>query len=399
MCQAGRFSATVDGNCDGTCEAGFYCAPGARSARDAPCPRSGDVFCPPGSERPRPVAAGFYALYDGALPVGEAACPRGSYCVAGKRLPCPAGTYGNVSALSTSGCSAACGGAGEYCPEGSLVPLKCPPGSVLHRRQRPQPVSARHIWSDGGVRRRALQRAVSAGSYCPAGSVLPTACLRERTENHRAQGPHMHGALSRGPLLSREQHVPRAVRRHDGGLGRLRQEAVLPGWRGSPASDTSRLLRYWRLPRGRSREAPCESGYRCHLGVRHACAPGTHEPAAGAEATQVDAAQCRPCPPGHYCPRGTGAAKPCPAGTYGNVIGNETGLSTAACSGPCYRGHYCPEGSVLPTPCPPGTFGNQTGLTTAACSAACFPDSTGECSPSQCEEGYYCPAGSTGRER
>ena len=35
-----------------------------------------------------------------------------------------------------------------------------------------------------------------------------------------------------------------------------------------------------------------------------------------------------------------------------------------------------------------------------ACSAACFPDSTGECSPSECEEGYYCPAGSThGRER
>ena len=60
----------------------------------------------------------------------------------------------------------------------------------------------------------------------------------------------MHGALSRGPLLSREQHFARAVRRHDGGLGRLRQEAVLPGWRGSPASDKSRLLRYWWLPRG-----------------------------------------------------------------------------------------------------------------------------------------------------
>jgi hypothetical protein len=60
----------------------------------------------------------------------------------------------------------------------------------------------------------------------------------------------MHGALSRGALLSREQHFPRAVRRHDGGLGGLRPEAVLPGWRGSPASDTSRLLRYGRLPRG-----------------------------------------------------------------------------------------------------------------------------------------------------
>ena len=73
----------------------------------------------------------------------------------------------------------------------------------------------------------------------------------------------------------------------------------------------------------RSREAPCESGYRCHLpGVRHACAPGTHEPAAGVEVTQVDAAQCRPCPPGHYCPQAT-APRNRAAGTYGNVIGND----------------------------------------------------------------------------
>jgi hypothetical protein len=60
----------------------------------------------------------------------------------------------------------------------------------------------------------------------------------------------MHGAVSRGALLSREQHFARAVRRHDGGFRRLYQEAVLPRWRGSPASDTSRLLRYGRLPRG-----------------------------------------------------------------------------------------------------------------------------------------------------
>ena len=60
----------------------------------------------------------------------------------------------------------------------------------------------------------------------------------------------LHRSLPRGPLLSREHHFPRAMRRHDGGVGRLHQEAVLPGWRGSPASDTSRLLRYRGLPRG-----------------------------------------------------------------------------------------------------------------------------------------------------
>ena len=96
-----------------------------------------------------------------------------------------------------------------------------------------------------------MQRALSARVVLSRGLCatdgLSTGNLRRIIA---AQGPYMHGALSRGPLLSREQHSPRAVRRHDGGLGRLRPEAVLPGWRGSPASDTSRLLRYWRLPRG-----------------------------------------------------------------------------------------------------------------------------------------------------
>ena len=55
------------------------------------------------------------------------------------------------------------------------------------------------------------------------------------------------------------------------------------------------------------------------------------------------------------------------------------------------------SGSALPAPCPPGTYGNATGLTTAACSAACFPDVTDPsvCAPAACEEGYYCPEGST----
>ena len=224
----------------------------ARSARDAPCPRSGDVFCPPGVDRPRPVAAGFYALYDGALPVGEAACPRGSYCAAGKRLPCPAGTYGNVSALSTSGCSAACGGAGEYCPEGSLVPLKCPPGSFCTGGAAPaaNPCPPGTFGQTAGVRRRALQRAVSARVVlsrwlCVTDGLSAGNVWRIPT----AQGRGMHGALSRGPLLSCEQHL-RPCR----AKARWRRPKVSPGGRsarlaGSPASDTSRLLRHGR--RGR----------------------------------------------------------------------------------------------------------------------------------------------------
>ena len=110
------------------------------------------------------------------------------------------------------------------------------------------------------------------------------------------------------------------------------------------------------------------------------------EPATG------DAA-CARCPPGHYCPRASAEPVPCPAGTFGNA----SGLEDAACDGLCGRGTYCEAGSVLPTPCPAGTYGNATGLTTPACSSSCFPDvaEPSVCALAACEEGYFCPAGST----
>ena len=227
LCQAGRFSATVDGNCDGTCEAGYYCAPGARSARDAPCPRSGDVFCPPGSERPRPVAAGFYALYDGALPVDEAACPRGSYCAAGKRLPCPAGTYGNVSALSTSGCSAACGGAGEYCPEGSLVPLKCPPGKFCTGGSAPAAPCPPGTFGQTA----ALGDARAAGPVRP-GRIVPLAlCYRRLARREPMENHHGSRTLHARRLVPRATIVPRTALRPCRAKARWRPRKASPGGR------------------------------------------------------------------------------------------------------------------------------------------------------------------------
>ena len=39
-----------------------------------------------------------------------------------------------------------------------------------------------------------------------------------------------------------------------------------------------------------------------------------------------------------------------------------------------------------------GLFGNQTGLISAECSSSCWE---GGCVDSLCQEGYYCPPGST----
>jgi hypothetical protein len=62
---------------------------------------------------------------------GENVCPRGEYDNFGTCLPCPRGTYGEVSGLKLPVCS-------EYCPKGRYNPafggktledcMPCPPG-------------------------------------------------------------------------------------------------------------------------------------------------------------------------------------------------------------------------------------------------------------------------------
>jgi sugar lactone lactonase YvrE len=62
-------------------------------------------------------------------------CPTGSYCPLGSvnPTPCPAGTFGNASGLSSAACSGACTSApGFYCPAGSTAAnatLLCPTGA------------------------------------------------------------------------------------------------------------------------------------------------------------------------------------------------------------------------------------------------------------------------------
>ena len=51
-------------------------------------------------------------------------CEPGSYCITGIKKLCPAGTYGNISALTTRKCSGPCP-AGYFCPEATTSPIIC----------------------------------------------------------------------------------------------------------------------------------------------------------------------------------------------------------------------------------------------------------------------------------
>lgn len=163
-----------------------------------------------------------------------------------------------------------------------------------------------------------------------------------------------------------------------------------------------------------------------------------------------DAAHCRDCPPGYYCDNvatelklkicnsgqkcGFGESTvagsgDCTAGTYCPVGERELPCTAGSyCSttqltapeGQCTEGYYCPEGaqsatqtdcpqgsycppgSSEPTPCPPGTFSNSLNLIQlqdcTTCTAAQHCKGRGLTAPTnECEQGFYCPAGSVSK--
>ncbi|GMF12012.1 unnamed protein product [Phytophthora lilii] len=113
------------------CPAGFYCP--LASTEPIEC-GSVSVFCPEGSSMPTAATAGYYTTwkaYTGLSATGEElalqyvehqqlaaanettrlnqhVCEMGSYCIAGVKRLCPAGTYGSSEGLSTASCTAPC---------------------------------------------------------------------------------------------------------------------------------------------------------------------------------------------------------------------------------------------------------------------------------------------------
>ena len=83
-----------------------------------------------------PCAAGYAGSTDRATSLTftdetcNKTCPLGHYCPLGNDgpIPCPAGTFGNITGLKSSDCSGPCG-IGTYCPAGSSAPTDCPAGT------------------------------------------------------------------------------------------------------------------------------------------------------------------------------------------------------------------------------------------------------------------------------
>ena len=218
-------------NCDVTgenciitvCEEGFYCPENSTSRFQNECGNS-NVFCPKGSSEPTKVTPGYYTTGyvsisgsyqsdgDKSKRSSETQCEEGTYCdINGIRHPCPAGTFGNETGLTTALCSGKCSpgyfcppesksifektcqSAKYFCPEGSAFPIKISRGyfstggltSDTHTQQKICPKGSfcidgiKHLCAAGtygseeGLYSEQCSGLAKPGYYTPEGSTSP----------------------------------------------------------------------------------------------------------------------------------------------------------------------------------------------------------------------------------
>ncbi|XP_070399343.1 multiple epidermal growth factor-like domains protein 6 [Nothobranchius furzeri] len=379
-CPDGTYSNTTGADACDDCPSGTYCLSG-EGVQACPvghyCLGSGVegiLPCPPGSYSPQLglsqveqcliCPAGFYCD-DWGLFEPTGLCQAGYYCIAGVNFENPDGNF-------STGIGGVCP-QGRYCPEGTSIPLLCPPGTYsdslfLMDASGCSPCPAGQFCAGTGL--VSPSGRCQAGSYCPGGDTASTG--------------------SEGGLCPTSHYCPEASASPMPCLA-----GTYTNLTGQPACSRCPAGYYCPEKTGDFTEFPCPPGFYCPDGTKHAtqfpCPRGYYNP----EPMTQSLDSCLPCPPGHYCEkeRLTSVSGKCKAGWFcvsaawnsqpfdlDNYTNANCLCPATSTGGRCQAGFYCPLGSSEPIPCPPGTFCNTSGLALPV----------GPCSP-----GYYCIGGAT----
>lgn len=114
-------------------------------------------------------------------------------------------------------------------------------------------------------------------------------------------------------------------------------------------------------PPGSSKAELCRPGNYCPRGPHYPvqCKAGFYNPANAS----VNSSACLPCPPGFYCfSKGLDSPTgPCLPGFYCSGNSTKANPDDGIMGNLCPPGHYCPRGSGQPIPCPEGFF-NPTSI-------------------------------------
>ena len=436
------------------CPEGFYCPDGTQNARQFPCP-IGTFNNGTGLQREsqcQPCLGGYYCGENGlvfpttlcsfgyfcksganiATPtLGELAniCPAGSYCPEGSigPVPCPIGTYSNVSGLwnemqctsctpglycdtpgiveETDVCAPGyfCSGGAEnafweecplgyFCPQQSQSPEPCPQGTFSNVSGLMNPSECLDCTPGTYCLSEGLTEPTGScnqGYYCPEGSLSPTEyicptglyCPRGSAQPLECLG----GSYTNVSGAEECSICPESFYC----LTVAANYAEIP----YTADNFSTNVQL------------CPSGYFCPEGTGadwQSCPIGTYSSQYGLSS----ASECTLCDGGMYCdsPHLTEPTGDCLGGhfcTFGNYLSNPSPESNLTYSmfeflgGICPPGTYCPNGTDIPLPCPEGTFNDLESQTVCkTCPAGYYcPPSTVDYSTFSCPSGYVCPEG------
>ena len=364
-CPAGKICSTTGLSApDESCQPGYYCLKGQSVATENACMPGtftnnfNASYLDSCSDCPSGKICGSGS--GGNSSTGISDCPEGFYCPGGSskrvnsnsltfndgRIPCPSGTYNDVTGLSSYSECKPCP-PGKYCDEQTVNPEDCVPGFYCPQGTNSSstfPCPAGTFNNINNAYRVENCTACSAGAYCPleidqnkvpTPSTAPTNCnpgfynsnTGESTENACLPCPSGYECPNEGTT---------------------EPTICLPGFYSK-----------WSIS-GTSSCSPCEAGYYCHN--------------SGTTAVQMRSLYL--CPSGMFCPQGT-STKP--------------DLTSNACS----EGNFCPEATPEEISCPPGTYSNVTGLVSSNKCSVCpggYYCTGGDWSTViLCEEGFYCP--------
>lgn len=382
------------------CPAGYFCNDtGMITYVNNLCPAGS--YCPEGSKDFQECPAGKYSRISGISKESQCVdCPPGMYCESpGSIAPtgtCSAGYYCiKNSRYPSQQNETATGGPcppGSYCPAGASYPIKCPKGTSMpfSRSSGNVTFGGRYYYCELCPLGMACEAAGSiapsgncrAGYFCNLGaqSTTPT-CSDSFCEN-------MYGRCPVGSYCPARTHYPISC----------------PNGTYTPSSGATSCFP---CPKGSyclssiPAHQPCPQGYYCPAGTSFnwvPCPAGRYGAASGLS----EADECLPCPQGKFCAT-SGLSEPtgnCSAGYYCPLSSlDSVGQTIYRVSHICPPGSYCPSGSGYPASCPKGTYNPVPGLMTlfdcVSCLGGKYCLTANLTSPSgDCDEGYYCKSGS-----
>lgn len=378
----------------GLCAEGWYCTGGSWEekplngsifANYSGCPLLGNTggfckkgtFCPAGSDQPRLCTAGYYCDKDYLRDVSG---------------PCSPGYYCNGSTINSKPNGADSGGfcePGYYCPERSSYQLPCWPGTYSpnsgnQHRNNCQPCDPGKYCGSYALAKP--EGKCSVGYYCPAGETLRSPPDKECQPGHFCpEGTGIH-----------EPCLPGFYQPYKGmGLCYICPE-------GSYCDPAEGRLNFSSginsSTHGVVYPLDCPRGYYCPNGTstkyQHPCPLGTF----GNRSKLTSLEQCEPCLRGHYCKK-SGIVETsgiCYRGYYCTILATLPNANvTTNEGGPCPPGHYCPKGSYEPQPCPRGTYTplEKRGMLSDCidCPGGQYCANSGQAAPNgSCYSGFYC---------